>query len=375
MNILVLNYEFPPIGGGASPVSYDISRKYAEHGHSVHVVTMKYGALPADETIDGMSIHRVKCIRREKFVCHPWEQLSYIISAVFYLNKYIRSNQTDVVHVHFVIPTGVVAWYLSKRFGIPYIITAHGSDVPGHNNKRFCILYKLLINPWRRIVKEADYVVAPSEHLADLITDNMNKPGQGFDVAKVRLITNGIDTSVFRNEDKEKRILLMGRVQETKGMQDILECLTKETLKDWTIDIVGDGPYISTLKRIVQERELDKNVIFHGWIKSKSNEQLSLLAKAYIFISASHVENCPLTPAEAYCSGCRVVLSDIPGHKAVMEDAAEYFAIGDKARIVKIIDRLISEFDIRETKGNSEINKERFDWDYRVLLYEELLKN
>jgi hypothetical protein len=30
--ILVLNYEFPPLGGGASPVSYEIAEKLSETG-------------------------------------------------------------------------------------------------------------------------------------------------------------------------------------------------------------------------------------------------------------------------------------------------------------------------------------------------------
>lgn len=42
LNILMLNYEFPPLGGGASPVSYEIAKGYARLGHSVDVVTMGY---------------------------------------------------------------------------------------------------------------------------------------------------------------------------------------------------------------------------------------------------------------------------------------------------------------------------------------------
>lgn len=42
----MLNYEFPPLGGGASPVSYDISKGLVSLGHSVDVVTMGFGDLP-----------------------------------------------------------------------------------------------------------------------------------------------------------------------------------------------------------------------------------------------------------------------------------------------------------------------------------------
>ena len=41
--ILVLNYEFPPLGGGASPVSYEIARGYVKLGQKVDVVIQKIG--------------------------------------------------------------------------------------------------------------------------------------------------------------------------------------------------------------------------------------------------------------------------------------------------------------------------------------------
>ena len=87
MNILVLNYEFPPIGGGASPVSRDLAVELVKQGNKVTVVTMAFKGLLNKENVDGIEVHRVKCIRSKAFVCHPWEQLSYLISAYFYIKK------------------------------------------------------------------------------------------------------------------------------------------------------------------------------------------------------------------------------------------------------------------------------------------------
>ncbi len=52
LNILILNYEFPPLGGGASPVSYEIAKGYAKLGHDVSVVTMGFSGLPNCEIKD-----------------------------------------------------------------------------------------------------------------------------------------------------------------------------------------------------------------------------------------------------------------------------------------------------------------------------------
>ena len=82
MNILVLNYEYPPLGGGAAPVSRDISEHLVQGGNQVTVVTMAYKNLPHYELQNGVEIHRVKCLRSKQFSCMPWEQLTYIISAI-----------------------------------------------------------------------------------------------------------------------------------------------------------------------------------------------------------------------------------------------------------------------------------------------------
>jgi len=54
MRILILNYEFPPLGGGASPVSYEIAKGYVKLGHEVSVVTMVFQGLKKFEIKDGI---------------------------------------------------------------------------------------------------------------------------------------------------------------------------------------------------------------------------------------------------------------------------------------------------------------------------------
>src|SRR3989338_2038879 len=149
MKILILNYDFPPLGGGASPVSYEISKGYAKLGHKVDVVTMHYKDLPFYEKKDGINIFRVKCLRSKKEICHPWEQYSYIRSAKKFLKEHLKNTSYDVCHCHFIIPTGVVALWVKKEFDIPYIVTSHGSDVLGYNNKRsFKYLYPFVKGKW-----------------------------------------------------------------------------------------------------------------------------------------------------------------------------------------------------------------------------------
>ncbi len=91
--ILILNYEFPPLGGGASPVSYELAKRLAETGeYDIDVITMRYKGLPAYEEIyPNLRVHRVWSLRSKKEMCYPWEQLTYLVMGYFKARELIKS--------------------------------------------------------------------------------------------------------------------------------------------------------------------------------------------------------------------------------------------------------------------------------------------
>ena len=241
MRILMLNYEFPPLGGGASPVSYEIAKGYVKLGHSVDVVTMSYKDLKKYEVIDGINVYRVPCLRSKKEICHPYEMFSYIISAKKFLKNHLKKNKYDINHTHFIIPTGFISLWLKKDYQLPYILTSHGSDVIGYN-KRFKYFYPFLINNWKKIIKEAKYVTTPSNFLQNEIKKHTIN-------GNFIVIPNGIDPNKFKPLKKQNLILIVSRLFENKGVQDIIEAVSDNELKqklekgNWKISIVGEGPY------------------------------------------------------------------------------------------------------------------------------------
>ena len=60
MKILVLNYEYPPLGAGAGPVCRDLVSEMAKQGHQVTVVTMGFKGLPEYEVQNGAEIYRLE---------------------------------------------------------------------------------------------------------------------------------------------------------------------------------------------------------------------------------------------------------------------------------------------------------------------------
>ena len=66
MRILVINYEYPPIGGGGGFVTRDILEHIAQCGHSVSIVTSCFNGLKKHERVNGVEVVRVPVLFRNK---------------------------------------------------------------------------------------------------------------------------------------------------------------------------------------------------------------------------------------------------------------------------------------------------------------------
>lgn len=131
MRILVLIYEFPPVGGGGGRVAEDICRGLAKRGHELVVLTSHYKGLPRLEPRDGMLIRRIPVGRRVPFKAHFLDMFGYVMIGFFAGLGIILRWKPDVMHVHFAVPSGALALPLAWLTGVPYVLTAHLGDVPG----------------------------------------------------------------------------------------------------------------------------------------------------------------------------------------------------------------------------------------------------
>jgi glycosyltransferase involved in cell wall biosynthesis len=201
MRILTMSYEFPPIGGGGANVVKGLSVELVKAGHTVDVVTMNFQNLPREEVVDGVTVHRVNCGRRSESKCTPVEALRYVMNARPVVRELLQQRSYHLAHVHFIFPDGLIALSEAVRAGIPFIITAHGSDVPGYNQKHFFkVAHPLLKVLWRRVTRSAAAVVSPSETLARLIESEGPN-------TKVLVIPNGIAEDKYQPAPKKDQKL------------------------------------------------------------------------------------------------------------------------------------------------------------------------
>src|SRR3989338_8522686 len=266
LRILLLNYEFPPLGGGAAPVTRDLANALARQGHSFDLVTMGFRGLLEQEQVGAITVYRVPCIRRRKEMSTTLEMLSFLLPAWKKANELLQKNNYDLIHAHFIIPTGLLALLLSKKHKIPYILSSHGSDIPGYNPDRFGLLHKLLLPIWRVIVINSSVALTPSESLRKLIL----KFWRG-NPEKIKAINWGIDIRSAPTARKENRIVFAGRLFERKGCRYVVEACKNIDLNGWEVAIVGDGPQRQELEKLAGRNAAIK---FYGWL---SREKLQAL--------------------------------------------------------------------------------------------------
>ena len=314
MRILMMCYEFPPIGGGGAGVVRGLSGQLVRMGHEVDVVTMRYQGLPAHEWVDGVHVHRVPCVRLSTSWCTMAEQATYLATVVPYAVKLALRRHFDINHTHFIFPDGLAAMMLRRFVGLPYVITSHGSDVPGFNPHRFLLAHRMLAPIWRAIVGRAERIICPSKLQQGLVL--RSKP-----TARTAVIPNGIDEdpAASYGGEKQRRILVVTRMFERKGIQYFLRALQGMRLQH-EVHIVGDGPYLPTLKSLAVE--LGVNVRFWGWLDRGSEELWSLYDSSEIYVFPSEAENFPLVLLEAMRAGAAIITSQGTGCAEVVGDTA-----------------------------------------------------
>jgi glycosyltransferase involved in cell wall biosynthesis len=371
MKILTLNYEFPPLGGGGAPVSYNLAKELVNQGHEIDVVTMGFSGLKRFESVEGINVYRVPCLRRKKEICHTPEMISYVLLALPTAVKLAREKRYDLNHTHFIFPTGVLSLMLKRLTGLAYVLTVHGSDVPGYNPDRFKVQHKVLAPLWKQVLRDAGRIIPLTEYLRSLIL--VNGPYE----SKITVIPNGFYPNTFLPRTKEKKILLVSRLLRRKGFQYFLEAIKNLDL-DYEINIVGDGPYLRDLKQMAGDNTTRVN--FLGWLDNNSPAMKQLYETSSIFVFPSEAENFPIVLLEAMSARMAIITSNSTGCPEVVGDTALLVNPRDAVGIRECLLRLIHDDALRETMAQKAFERvqSRFLWQKvaaaYVGVYEELVR-
>ena len=97
----------------------------------------------------------------------------------------------------------------------------------------------------------------------------------------------------------KKQLTVVGRLSKEKGYDDLLLVFQKVLLKEPSaiLNIVGDGVLKEELKKMAEELNINKSVVFHGY--KKHDELEAIYLNTSVFLTTSHYESFGLVILEA----------------------------------------------------------------------------
>jgi glycosyltransferase involved in cell wall biosynthesis len=317
---------------------------------------MAYGDLPRHEEIRGVDVTRVPALRKRPDVCSTHEMASYVASALPRVANRLRLRHYDVIHTHFVVPTGLLAYLATRTHSTPYVITAHGSDIPGFNPDRFRGEHRITRPLLRVIMRNAALLTSPSQFLGKLIQESCGP-------FPVEHIPNGIETNRFRHGPKQRRILMSGRLLPRKGYQHVLEAL-REYDGDFEIHIAGDGPIRGELEAIAAQLKI--RVVFHGWLEHDSPLLQELYETSSVYCLPSETENASVALLESMLAGMAVITSNNTGCAETVGDTGFLVPPKDPAALREVLREVLASDEKRLAAGRRARSRveECFNWEY-----------
>lgn len=316
MKLLLLNYEFPPLGGGAGNATFFLLDKLTKYSQlQIDLITSSTDKYQKKTFSNNVNIYYLNIGKNNQNLRYQSLKnlLVYSFKAYFKAKQLQKNQSYNLVHAFFGIPCGFLAWVLAK----PYIVSLRGSDVPFYN-PRFYWLDKLVFKYLNQIIwRQAKFVVANSQNLKKLALQT--SPHQA-----VKIIPNGVDTSIFKpsfKTIKKKVILFVGRLIKRKGLEYLLKAFSQTNpgfQKQYQIWLVGDGPAKPLLLKLAQQLNINRSVKFLG-VKTK-NELVKIYNQSMIFVLPSLNEGMSNALLEAMACGLPVIVTNVGGTQELIKD-------------------------------------------------------
>jgi phosphatidyl-myo-inositol dimannoside synthase len=319
MRILMLDNEFPPLGGGMGTANEALLRRFAVlPDMQIDLVTSALGnRLESEQFAQNIRIFKVPVWNKNIHHSTNRELLAYAAQALPLALRLHRRQPYDFCFAWSTVPAGAVARALQWRTGLAYMVWASGPDIPGFE-QRYRLIYPLLLPLLRSIWRHATPLIAKCAQEIDMI--------QAADArAKVTYVPNGVDLTSFQPGDPipetgSLRIICVARLIERKGQHHLIEAV--KHLADQNIDVmlslVGTGDSLGSYELLARDLGISDRVRFVGYVPREAIAEH--FAAAHVFALPSYNEGMAIAALEAMASGLPVVLTRTGGTEELVEE-------------------------------------------------------
>ena len=327
LTVMMLSWEYPPrVIGGISPHVFFLSKNLVEIGINVHVVTCDFPGTPAHEVIDGVEVHRIDSYKNPSPDFSTWVYLMNMNmqKEAAKIAKKIN-KKIDVFHAHdLLVATAGIG--LKHIFRKPLLVTMHSTEM-GRRDGLHTQTEKMIHETEAWLTYEAWKVICCSDYMVSHVGYAFGLPED-----KMVMIPNGVRPPAYQKTMKlcdknirvmfalpeEKIILYVGRLVYEKGIQILVNAAPKILEKvNAKFIIVGSGYMKEQLSTIVKSMNLEKKILFSGFVEEEI--LLKLQKCADVSVVPSLFEPFGIVALEAMAAGSPVVVSDTGGLSEIVD--------------------------------------------------------
>lgn len=340
MRVLHVSASFPRSADDASaPFLLDLVRAQRDHGWDASVVALHDAGLPRRHAVEGVPV------RRARYAPGRWEVLAYrgglvhalpafvaggiarrppsgtrllrllllpaLLHALFWTTvTELRRLRPDVVHAHWIVPSGFVVALVPRRWRPRTVVTLHGTDVE---------LAAGRVRPLARwVVRRVDAVVAVSTPLARRAEALLGLAEGTVGVARLPLAPELSGSPI---PEGARTVLAAGRASSEKGLDVLVAALAEPDCAGTAATIVTDGPDRPALEAQVASLGVADRVVLSPLVSR--SELFDLMRRHHIVAVPSRREGLGMVALEALALGRPVVASAVGGLGAVVADGLD----------------------------------------------------
>lgn len=296
----------------------DVPMKYCENHYVTETYGNKYDKLPFPENYR---------IRRRL----------YELANDFISKKAIKNDDYDIFH-----PTYYNPYFLNalKKRQKPLVLTIH--DMTFERFPQEVLIYDKTILNKKRLVQEADHIIAVSENTKKDIIDIL-----GIAPSKISVVYHGYKPIVKPAPQLfDHYILYVGERKGYKNFLTWLMAIRPLFNSDNKLKVVCTGAYFSQAELSTFAELGIADRIVH--ISADDTQMASLYRHALCFVYPSLYEGFGIPILEAFANNCPVCLSNASCFPEVAGDAALYFNPNDPNSMHSALKELIESSVLRD---------------------------
>ncbi len=335
---------------------HELAHACREKGFEPVILTKQWpDTLASFECIDDVPVYRVKSARTDA-------EFSEVVGRVLEKEANLKSDVIHVIGVRRPLP--LIALLLARRWGVPLVSTIAGGDIPDPNDREPGRIWEEGRAFVPDTLRRSDTITCVSNALKDQLFTAMP------DLQDVKMIYAGMDFSVIRNAEPEKRekpfLFSLRRLDPSKGISALINAfaLLQDEFPELTLVIAGEGPEEKTLKQQVDRLDLSTRVEFLGTVSLSRG--MSLLKGAALTAVPSLSEGGGLINIEAQAAGCPVVATRVGGIPEYLQEGETGLLVepGSAQALAQAMRTLLLDREMRERLiKNGLVFAERFSWE------------